>query len=89
MSPAQYSLAEQNRGLKHHFLYAGGENPGRSFASVDRYNPATNTWSRVADMNRPRSAAGVAVLKGKIYVAGKQGQHRLFNDTLLINITPN
>ena len=38
------------------FLYAVGGNDGAaSLQSVERYNPHTNRWNRVAPMNRRRA----------------------------------
>ena len=38
------------------YLYAVGGNDGAaSLQSVERYNPHTNKWSRVASMNRRRA----------------------------------
>lgn len=38
------------------YLYAVGGNDGAaSLQSVERYNPHTNKWSRVAPMNRRRA----------------------------------
>lgn len=38
--------------------------------SVDRYNPGTNRWTRVANMTSARLGAGVAVLGNVLYVVG-------------------
>lgn len=38
--------------------------------SVERYNPDTNTWTKISDMNSRRSGAGVGVVDNKLY-AGK------------------
>ena len=57
-------------------LYAvGGYGPNdndlfASLSSVERYDAATNAWEAVAPMESARSASGVAVLEGKLYVAG-------------------
>jgi len=43
--------------------------------TVEVYDPATNRWSRKADMPTPRYALAVAAVNGKIYAIGGQGAH--------------
>lgn len=38
--------------------------------SVERYNPETNTWTKIADMANRRSGAGVGVVDEKLYAIG-------------------
>lgn len=38
--------------------------------SVERYNPDTNIWTRVADMHSNRKDAGVGMLNNNLYVVG-------------------
>ncbi|MDA2934897.1 hypothetical protein MYX82_11230, partial [Acidobacteria bacterium AH-259-D05] len=40
------------------------------FSSVAVYDPATDTWTKRADMPTPRSVAASSVVNGKIYVIG-------------------
>ena len=47
----------------------GGYN-GSPLATVEVYDPATNTWSQAPPMGTVRSAPGMAVLGGKLYAAG-------------------
>ena len=55
------------------FLYAVG---GREFDStqntkaVQRYDPASDRWARLADLPRPLSGAGAAIIQGQLLVAG-------------------
>jgi len=53
-------------------LYAcGGQKiDGRATASVERYDPTTDTWQEVAPMGRPRFSHAVAELDGMLYVVG-------------------
>src|SRR6476660_5476976 len=44
--------------------------PQPSVTTVQRYDPAANTWAAVAPLPTARAAMGVAVLNGKIYAAG-------------------
>ncbi len=46
-------------------LWAGG-----SSTAVDRYNPATNTWSAFATLPQPRAQAGAAVIGTGLYLLG-------------------
>lgn len=54
------------------FYFLGGIRIGTSFVtgSAFEYDPAANTWTERATMPTPRGASGVAVLGGRIYVAG-------------------
>ena len=36
----------------------------------ERYDPASNTWSRIADVPEPRFIHGLACLDGSLYVVG-------------------
>jgi N-acetylneuraminic acid mutarotase len=55
------------------YLYAVG---GRKFDSphntkaVQRYEPVTDRWTPLADLPRPLSGAGAAVINGQLLVAG-------------------
>src|SRR5436190_20234220 len=44
--------------------------PQPSVTNFDRYDPATNSWAAMAPLPVARGATGVAVVNGKIYVAG-------------------
>lgn len=48
----------------------GGESHPACHTSAEVYNPSTDQWTSITDMNTPRSGAGAAVLEGKIYIAG-------------------
>lgn len=39
-------------------------------ASGERYDPALNQWEMISSMNRQRSDASAASLRGKVYIAG-------------------
>lgn len=54
-------------------LYAVGGYDGssrRCLSSVECYNPLTNQWSAIADMNHRRSGPAVADLAARIYAVG-------------------
>ena len=53
-------------------LYAcGGQKPdGRATATVERYDPVTNSWHEVSPMKHPRFSHAMAALNGKLYVVG-------------------
>jgi N-acetylneuraminic acid mutarotase len=56
-------------------LYAtGGEgNPATAsgvFADVEAFDPATNTWTELADMPNPKHGVGGAVWNGALYLCG-------------------
>jgi len=50
-------------------VYAIGGYSGSTLARVDRYDPASNTWTRRADMQSARREFAAGALNGKIYVA--------------------
>jgi N-acetylneuraminic acid mutarotase len=53
-------------------IYAlGGQTTGDvPLASVEEYDPASNTWTNKTDMPLPRVSFGAVVVNGKIYVIG-------------------
>lgn len=56
------------------YLYAIGGYDGQSqLATMERYNVARNTWEPRASMQYSRSAHGVAVHQGRIFVFGQSG----------------
>lgn len=58
------------------YLYAiGGYDGGSQLSSVERYNIARNTWEPRASMQYSRSAHGVTVHQGCIFVFGGFNQH--------------
>jgi N-acetylneuraminic acid mutarotase len=55
--------------------YGYGAAATNSFSTeVDQYNPATNTWTRLADAPIARADAAVTVINGQIYVMGGTDQ---------------
>jgi len=56
----------------HKLLYViGGYGPdGQALASVERFNPYINEWSKIFPMNSARAAASATCLENKIYVFG-------------------
>ena len=52
-------------------LYAvGGSNSSGFLATVEAYDPATNTWTSKASVPTRRSGVGVAVINGELYAVG-------------------
>lgn len=59
------------------YLYAvGGYNGQSQLCSVERYNVARNLWEPRASMHQCRSAHGVTVHQGRIYVFGESVSHQ-------------
>lgn len=57
-------------------IYAvGGYNGQSQLSSVERYHVARNLWEPRASMHQCRSAHGVTVHQGLIYVFGKSVSH--------------
>lgn len=56
----------------HSCIYAAGGYDGQDqLNSVERYDVETETWTFVASMKHRRSALGIAVHQGRIYVLGE------------------
>lgn len=47
-----------------------GTNPNNAYATVEAYDPRTNTWTKKADMPTPKYFTSASVVNGKIYVIG-------------------
>jgi subtilisin family serine protease len=53
------------------YVFGGWDSGGTPIGAVDVFDPGTNSWSTLSATNpKPRSAAGVAVAGGKVYLAG-------------------
>ena len=51
----------------------GGSDGSRSLNSVEIFDCDTNSWSSGPALQTPRSNAGVAVIAGRLYIAGGYG----------------
>ncbi len=47
--------------------------PSIVLESCERYDPASNTWSRIAELPEPRAGDALACLDGSLYAVGGQG----------------
>jgi hypothetical protein len=62
------------------FLYVTGGVKGPAtgphvvLRSCERYDPASNTWSRIADLPEPRSCHALACLDGSLFAVGGQAK---------------
>lgn len=56
--------------LEHHIYVVGGYNGAQQLASVERYDPETNTWEFCKPMSIARSALSLAVIDNKLYAIG-------------------
>ena len=62
-------------------LYVIGGFDGNNYLrDVDVYDPQTNSWTPVCPLNDKRSAASVAVMKGRIFAMGG------FNDQFMSSV---
>ena len=53
-----------------HKIYVTGGHEEEDVSSVDCYDPDTNTWSQMANMNMARSAHSLVSLHGRLYAIG-------------------
>ena len=51
-------------------LFAGGYDRGECLVSVEVYNPAKGSWSKLPNMLTPRARFGAAALRGRLYAVG-------------------
>ncbi|ODM27923.1 Kelch repeat-containing protein [Acetivibrio mesophilus] len=51
-------------------FYTNGTNTNAKCSIVEKYNPSTNRWTRVADMSTTRSGLSAVEVNGKIYALG-------------------
>jgi hypothetical protein len=49
---------------------SGGYDRGECLRSVEKYQPASDTWNSLPDMLCARARFGAAALEGKLYVVG-------------------
>jgi len=52
------------------YAIGGHLSPGIDFATVEEYDPATDTWIKKADMPTARASLSTSVVNGKIYAIG-------------------
>ena len=56
-------------------LYVTGGNDNTKLRSCERYDPAANAWSPIADLPEPRSFLALAFLRGSLYAVGGDGNY--------------
>lgn len=67
------------------YLYAIGGYDGRNqLSTVERYNIARNVWEPRASMHHCRSAHGVTVHQGRIFVLGQLHQRSEYISSCVI-----
>lgn len=55
---------------KNSIFVCGGYDGLQRLDLCEKYDPNTNTWSRIRSMNVPRTNFGAAIIDGTIFVAG-------------------
>jgi hypothetical protein len=67
-------------------VYAGGLGPEGSVARVDAYDPASDSWTRLQDLPRPRDHFQLVVANGALYAIGgrvtSEGSHGILIEDL-------
>lgn len=64
----------------------------RSLSTCAKYDPATNTWSPIAEMEGPRVSMGVTVYEDRIWIAGgitKDPRHPVLKSVICYNTQDN
>ena len=59
--------------LDNKIYVTGGHGGGQTMSSVDCYDPDTNTWSQMANMNIARDSHSLVSLHGRLYAIGGCG----------------
>ena len=72
-------------------IYAIGGNSGpnvwgTTLATVEEYNPETDTWTKKSDMTNPRDGFSTNVVNGKIYAIGGSVVKSFENGNTLISV---
>ncbi len=57
------------------YIYAVGGRKAGSTGPTERYDPVTNTWTRLGDLGVPFYRGAVAVLNGQIWACGGRGSY--------------
>ena len=52
------------------FTFGGQNEEGAIVATVERFDPASNSWTTLPDMNQARFNAAATVLNGTVYING-------------------
>ncbi|MFB9705193.1 Kelch repeat-containing protein, partial [Rhodococcus aetherivorans] len=59
----------------------------KNVATVERYDPATDTWTQLPDMPTPRGGLGVTHLDGRIVAVGGEEPTRVLADVEAFDLT--
>ena len=65
------------------YVFGGGRGGGSSYpvmSTVEAYDPATDTWTRKADMPSAKELLTTSVVGGKIYAIGGQQEYAAVRD---------
>ncbi len=71
------------------YLYAVGGRalgPDENFASLERYDPASDSWKRLPDMPTPRGGLGAAIVGGHLIAVGGESPTRALGEVESYNI---
>ncbi len=52
------------------YVIGGYDSGGKALATVEQYDPITDTWKKLTDMKVPRAYPAVVAMDGKIYAIG-------------------
>ena len=68
-------------------VYAlGGRSGGTDMATVERFDPAAQTWSALPNMTAPRSDFGATFTDGRIVVAGGEQSGKILNTVAAFDV---
>ncbi|HIA70698.1 TPA: hypothetical protein EYN98_32555 [Candidatus Poribacteria bacterium] len=79
MPTSRHGLATVVIGNKLYVI--GGFNGRRQVATLELYNPATDTWEKAASMDQARQYLSAEVVNGKIYAIGGYGRTSYLSTT--------
>jgi non-specific serine/threonine protein kinase len=74
-----------------YFYAVGGRalSADKNLGAVERYDPATNAWTRLPALPTPRGGLGAAVVGGRLVTLGGESPTSVFNTVEVLDLTTN
>ena len=64
----------------------GGANGTSDLATVEAYDPAAKTWTRLPDLSQPRSDLGVAIADGRLVAVGGVSSGQVLKSVAMLDL---